>query len=106
MNVYLRNKCMVNDLNIGGWNSSSCKMTKQRARERDWDSVQLISFSPFLSACALNRAVLPAVPTDFFMPVANIQTTSYAQLWQLFKVAYYQQTNIAQTCGLIVVMLC
>src|SRR5271154_509204 len=61
MNVYLRNKCMVNDLNIGACNSSSCKMTKQRALERHWDSVQLVSLSPFLSACALNRAVLPAL---------------------------------------------
>src|SRR5271154_4128120 len=43
MNVYLRNKCMVNDLNIGACNSSSCKMTKQRARERRWDSVHLVS---------------------------------------------------------------
>src|SRR5271154_6430483 len=43
MNVYLRNKCMVNYLNIGGWNSSSCKMTQQRARERHWDSVHLVS---------------------------------------------------------------
>src|SRR5271154_1831683 len=61
MNEYLRNKCMVNDLNIGACNSSSCKMTKKRARERHWVSVQLVSLVHVLSiarCCRLYQLTL------------------------------------------------
>src|SRR5271154_7161642 len=104
MNVYLRNKCMVNDLNIGACNSSSCKMTKQRAREKHWDSVQLFSLVHVHSiarCCRLYQLTVSCIcqHTNYFLcaTVATVQksnTQARKRSLQYYILMIYCECNL------------